>query len=126
MAKRNTENLKPLNGRTPEEVKRITTMGGKASAAAQKRKRDLRAAAQAILEATYSDKNGEERTGAEMLVLKQFAKALNKGDTKAFEVLRDTAGQKPAQKVDVTTDVKNPLEGLTTEELKKLANGTNK
>ena len=35
---------------------------------------------------------------------KQFEKAM-KGDTKAFEVVRDTAGQKPTDKIEMKTDV---------------------
>ena len=36
------------------------------------------------------------------MALKQFEKAL-KGDTRAFEVIRDTAGQKPVEKVEMAT-----------------------
>lgn len=44
-------------------------------------------------------KNEVKMSGAEAIAMKQFEKAL-KGDTKAFEVLRDTAGQKPVDKVE--------------------------
>lgn len=72
--------------------------GGKASAETRRKKRDIRLALEALLEKTYKGKNGEELTGAEAIAVKQMEKAL-KGDTRAFEIVRDTAGQKPVEKV---------------------------
>lgn len=77
--------------------------GGKASGEARRQKRDLRRALEILLEKTVSkDKDGKEISGAEAMALKQFEKAL-KGDTRAFEVIRDTAGQKPVEKVEMAT-----------------------
>lgn len=74
--------------------------GGIASGEARRKKRDLKLAIQALLEADVKDKKtGEVMSGAEALVAAQYRKAL-KGDTKAFEVLRDTSGQKPVEKVE--------------------------
>jgi len=74
--------------------------GGLASAEARRKKRDLRLAIETLLEKDYTSKNGETVSGAEAIAIKQFEKAM-KGDTRAFEVLRDTAGQKPIDKVMV-------------------------
>jgi len=74
--------------------------GGKASAEARRRKRELRLVIEELLEKEYRGKNGETVSGAEAIAIKQFEKAM-KGDTRAFEVLRDTAGQKPIEKVMV-------------------------
>lgn len=75
--------------------------GGKASGEARRQKRDLRRALEILLEKTVSkDKDGKEISGAEAMALKQFEKAL-KGDTRAFEVIRDTAGQQVTQKITV-------------------------
>lgn len=82
---------------TPEEQSK----GGIASAEARRKKRDIRAALEALLEKTYKGKGGEQLSGAEAIALKQMEKAL-KGDTRAFEVVRDSAGQKPVDKVEVT------------------------
>lgn len=79
---------------TPEEQSK----GGMASAEARRKKRDIRAALEALLEKTYKGKGGEELSGAEVIALKQMEKAI-KGDTRAFEVVRDSAGQKPIEKV---------------------------
>lgn len=95
----NDENLKPFNERTESEKREITTKGGKASGEARRRKRDIRAAMEALLEKNYKTSMGE-LSGAEAISLKQMEKAL-KGDPKAFELVRDSAGQKPIEKVMV-------------------------
>ena len=73
--------------------------GGKASGEARRQKADLRKMCQMVLEMDVKDKNGEVKSGAEAITLAQLRKAL-KGDAKAYEVLRDTAGQKPVDKVE--------------------------
>lgn len=77
--------------------------GGKASAEARRKKRDLRAALEVLLEREVSDGNGGTITGAQALTARLYKEAL-KGNVKAFEVLRDTVGQKPVEKV-VVADV---------------------
>ena len=66
------------------------------------RKRDIRRAFEALLEKGYLE-DGIELTGAELIALKQFEKA-KEGDTKAFEVVRDTVGQKPSEKIDLSIE----------------------
>lgn len=77
--------------------------GGKASAEARRKKRDLRAALEVLLEREVADGNGGTITGAQALTARLYKEAL-KGNVKAFEVLRDTVGQKPIEKV-VVADV---------------------
>ena len=96
----NEQNLRPSEYQlSQEEAKR----GGIASGEARRRKRDIRLALEALLEKDISDKNGNVMTTTEAIALKQIEKAL-KGDTKAFEVVRDTVGQKPTEKLDVTVN----------------------
>lgn len=92
----NEQNLKPLS---TEKAREIGAKGGKASVEARRKKRDLKLAIQILLETDIKGKNGEIKSGAEAIAIAQFQKAL-KGDTRAFEVLRDTAGQKPIEKVE--------------------------
>lgn len=95
---------------TPEELSK----GGKASAEARRKKRDLRQAIEILLETDVKDENGEVKSGAEAIAVAQFQKAL-KGDTRAFEVIRDTAGQKPVEKVmvaEVDSDVISEIENM--------------
>ena len=95
MAKKE-DNLKPCEYKlSQEEAKK----GGIASGEARRRKRDIRLAMEALLEKQYKGKDGKEISGAEAIALKQMEKAL-KGDAKAFELVRDTAGQKPIEKVE--------------------------
>lgn len=93
----NEQNLRPSEYRlSQEEAKK----GGIASGEARRRKRDLRLAMEALLEQDITDNKGKTVSGAEAIALKQFQKAL-KGDTRAFEMIRDTAGQKPVDKVQI-------------------------
>lgn len=99
----NEQNLIPNSERTPNELRQQTQKGGIASGEARRRKRDIRLALEALLEKDISDKHGNTMSTAEAIALKQIEKAL-KGDTKAFEVVRDSAGQKPTDKIDLTVN----------------------
>lgn len=95
----NEQNLKmykPGEKRARENGKK----GNIASQEAKRRKKDLKACIEALLEHEIEDKKGNKMSGAEAISIKQFEKAL-KGDAKAFELLRDTSGQKPIEKIQV-------------------------
>ena len=94
---------KGFDSRTTTEQQEIAKQGGIASGEARRRKRDIRLALEALLERDIKDKQGNVMTTTEAIALKQIEKAL-KGDTKAFEVVRDTVGQKPTDKIDVTVN----------------------
>lgn len=93
----NKQNLKVP---TSEEARKNGRKGGIASGEARRQKRDLKRAMEILLEKQVTTKKGDEMSGAEAIALKQFEKAL-KGDAKAFELVRDTAGQKPIEKIQV-------------------------
>lgn len=95
----NEQNLIPNSKRTPQELREITRKGGIASGKARREKKELKQIVEALFERMYDTEGGEKISGAEAITVKQMEKAL-KGDTKAFEVLRDTAGQKPVEKVE--------------------------
>lgn len=94
---------KGFDSRTTTEQQEIAIKGGIASGEARRRKRDIRLALEALLEKDITDKHGNTMSTAEAIAIKQIEKAL-KGDTKAFEVVRDSAGQKPSDKIDVTVN----------------------
>lgn len=94
---------KGFDSRTTDELQEIATKGGINSGEARRRKRDIRLALEALLEKDITDKHGNTMSTAEAIAIKQIEKAL-KGDTKAFEVVRDSAGQKPSDKIDVTVN----------------------
>ncbi len=113
----NEQNLIPNNQRSPTEVRENGAKGGKASGEARRAKRDLRKALESLLEKEFKGKGGETLSGAEAIALKQMEKAL-KGDTRAFEVIRDTAGQKPVDKVvvsEIDPDVVREVEKMVLE-----------
>ena len=76
------------------------SMGGKRSAEVRREKRELRKALEILMEQEITDKKGNTKTGTEAMAIAVFQKAL-KGDIRAFEVVRDTVGQKPIEKVQV-------------------------
>ena len=113
MARKGIENLKTP---TTEEARERGKKGGIASGEARRRKKELRECLEILLERDIKAKNGEVISGAEAIALKQFEKAL-KGDTRAFEVVRDTAGQKPIERVQMTE-----VDQSTIDEVEKLFN----
>jgi hypothetical protein len=69
----------------------------------------MRAALETLLSGKAPVKvNGKNASGAEALAWMVFYKALN-GDLKAWELVRDTAGQKPKEKETPATVVVNNL-----------------
>jgi len=95
------DNLKPFTSeQSREKAKENGKKGGIASGEAKRRKRDLKLAMQALLEADVKDKRtGEVMSGAEAIALAQYRKAL-KGDDKAFRIVGEYSGQKPVEKVE--------------------------
>ena len=73
--------------------------GGKASAEARRRRKDLRMALEMLLEKEYTDNQGKKITGTEAITAKLFQQAM-KGNIRAFETIRSTVGQDPVQKVE--------------------------
>ena len=102
--------------------------GGYAGAVTKRRRRDIRLALEVLLEKDYNIKDPDnpsarrDVSGAEALALVAMNKAL-RGDPKAWELVRDTAGQKPVERmviadVDAETiaDVERMVEGSEDEE----------
>lgn len=76
--------------------------GGRASGEARRKKKQLRDALQELLDREYTDREGHVADGTAILAAQLFKKAQN-GDVRAWEVLRDTVGQKPVEKIEVDT-----------------------
>lgn len=66
------------------------------------RRKSLKEALEILLEKEYETESGEKMTGIDLISLKQIEKAIKSGDTKAFEVIRDTIGQKPVERVEIS------------------------
>lgn len=81
-----------------EKQAAIAKKGGIASGKAKREKKLLKDCFDELLSREWENKNGQKSTGAEAITLTMFKKALA-GDPKAFEIVRDTAGQKPVERV---------------------------
>ena len=85
----NTENLVSLADRTTEEQRAIASAGGNASGEARRKRKTLKEELLLMLS------EGETQQSVTLALIE---KAMS-GDTKAFEVIRDTIGEKPVDKV---------------------------
>lgn len=116
----NAKNLKPI--RSVSEARKKGRKGGVASG---KKRRELKAFKD-LLEAGLSQEikteSGKSYTRAEYIALKLIKNAEN-GNIKAFEVIRDTIGQKPVDKVESKTEITagNDLSKLGTKTLLEMA-----
>ena len=123
----NEKNLVPFTSeQSHEEAVKNGRKGGIASGEAKRNRKMLRDCIDYLFEredAMVLGADGSPMSGAEQLAYNLFVKALSEPDTakaaKAFEVLRDTAGQKPVEKVQATQTVVD-LSGFSTEELKAM------
>lgn len=87
----NEQNLRSIGDLTTKEQREITSKGGKASVEARRKRKTLREELLLLLETNnYNEK----------ISLAMIKKAL-KGDTKAFNTIRDTIGEKPVEKLEV-------------------------
>lgn len=89
--KGNPQNLTPNTQRTPKERQELAKKAGKASAKKRQEQKTLKEELLLLLA------EGDTQKKISLALIK---KALN-GDTKAFEVIRDTTGQKPTDKQEV-------------------------
>ena len=115
----NPENLtgRGFDELTAEEQREIAIKGGKASVESRRRKKELKELATLWMETEIGkDKKGNPLTGAEAMIQLAAKEAL-KGNAKFWELLRDTAGQKPVEKVmiaDVDQSVIDEVEAMVT------------
>ncbi|MCL2631507.1 MAG: hypothetical protein FWD45_00205 [Coriobacteriia bacterium] len=113
----NEDNLRPQNTRTKSEQRAVAVQGGKASGAARRQKKLIRDNLQMLMEmqvkpgkaAESLRKLGipeDEMTNQMAMAVAAWQEAL-KGNVRAQEYVRDTIGQRPADKLivaEVDTD----------------------
>lgn len=85
----NEQNLRPIRNLTKEEAKKRGSAGGKKSVEARREKKLFKTVIEEQLGNTI-----------ENIVAKMIDEAANKGNVQAATWLRDTAGQKPIDKVE--------------------------
>lgn len=91
IANKGIENLKPVTKRSKEEAREISKKGGIRSGEVRRERKKLKE--ELLLLLSEGDNNRR-------MSIAIFERALN-GDTKAFEVIRDTIGEKPKEEIEV-------------------------
>lgn len=99
----NVDNLTNLRDRTPEERREIARKGQAAGTEVKRQKRTIRKALQAWLDGDsgVKGKDGQPLTGTELMVA-VAVKEMARGNPKYWELIRDTAGQKPVEQIMVS------------------------
>ncbi len=92
----NESNLVSLADRTTEEQRKIAKMGGIASGESRRKRKTLKEELLVLLS------EGDTQEKISLSLIKQALE----GNTKAFEIIRDTVGEKPKEEIEVT-DVTN-------------------
>lgn len=95
----NEQNLKPFDKLTESEQRAIRSKGGKASGEARRARKTLREELLALLSQEIKDENGNP-VNTQVAMSTSLIKEAIDGNTKAFEIIRDTIGEKPVDKVE--------------------------
>ena len=96
----NTRNLRPPF--SPSEAREFGKRGAAASVMTRRRRKMLREELLYLLGQKITGKDGQKYTAQEAMSVALIRQAIS-GNTKAFEVIRDTIGEKPTESVAVST-----------------------
>ena len=130
----NEENLISNSERTPKERQERAKKMGIASGKSRRKRKTMKETLEILLAlpmgdgktieveelknfAGLKDKNVDVQT---LIMIKTLQEYLKRGNPALLAFIRDTIGEKPTDSVAVSGTLNNPLEGLTTDELKKL------
>ena len=105
----NEENLIPNSQRTPSELREMATKGGKASGEARRKRKSLKEELLLMLE------DEEVQKSVTIALINQA----QKGNVRAYEMMRDTIEEKPVEKVQSTQTIVD-MSKLSTEEIKAM------
>ena len=113
----NEQNLRTLS---PKEAREQGRKGGKASAAKRAERKTFREGLLLLLNEPLKDKGGQvtDKTTQDAIIAGLVKRAIN-GDTRAFEMIRDTIGEKPVEVVNVNT----PDPSIMDEIARRMADG---
>ena len=90
------ENLKPI--RTEKEARIKGQNGGIKSGEVRRAKKTMKEMLDYLLEKEIENKKGDKASTQEAITIALIKQALN-GNVKAYEVIRDTIGEKPENKI---------------------------
>lgn len=127
----NEQNLIPFNKQTEEEQREKARKGGIASGVARRKRKAMKENLELLLSLKVQDKKikavmkalgikESEMTNQMAMQVAMLNQSL-KGNVQAYKELRDTVEGKPTDniKVDGNINTTNPLENLSTEEIRK-------
>ena len=134
MSKGKKENLKPFNKLTVEEQRKLASMGGKKSVEVKNQKRLLKDTIEMMLKLQptpqmvneCAEKFGFNPKDLQDIITGGLISKAMSGDSRAFEVLRDTVGQKPKEVIESTntnTNIDIKDEKLINEIIQKAKRG---
>ena len=112
MTDSNGRPVSPVNGQPLPEGRRfepgdrareIGRKGGKNSKAKQKMRKTLREELLALLSEQITDKNSGRQMEAQRAMSTALIQQALRGNVKAFEIVRDTIGEKPVDNISVST-----------------------
>ena len=101
----NEQNLRPFTSdQSREAAKKNGSKGGKATARNKRERKTFREGLLLLLNEPLKDKSGNvtDNTTQDAIIAALVKRAAS-GDTRAFEMIRDTIGEKPVQDVKVST-----------------------
>lgn len=110
----NLKKGKATRFKSGEKAAKSGRKGGIASGEAKRKKKLLKECLDELLEKEWENRKGEKMIGSELISVAVFRKAMA-GDLKAYELVRDTAGQKPVDKVmlaEVDQNTINEVEAM--------------
>lgn len=85
-----------------EAAARNGRKGGLKAGENRRRRKAFAEAFNTLLERSFSDHNGNKLQGVEAIAAKVFQEAMN-GDLKAAQMIRDTVGEMPVQRIEMDT-----------------------
>ena len=90
---------------TAETAATLGAKGAQASAESKRARKTIRAELEKLLATHPVDKDGKEsEMSYQSAMIAALLKKALKGDTKAFEIIRDTVGEKPIENVEITAN----------------------
>lgn len=103
----NPQNLVRNEDRTPSQRRENARKAGKASAAKRAERKTFREGLLLLLNEPLKDKEGNvsDKTTQDAIIAGVVKRAIN-GDTRAFELIRDTIGEKPEEIMKLNAQVK--------------------
>ena len=118
----NEQNLKSIGERTTSEQREITRSGGKKSGEVRRKRKTIKQQLELLLSTPVSNEDlkkqikkwgiDDDDINNQMAVTVSLYQQALKGNTKAIEIIRDTVGEKPVEKLEHSGNIGNSLDVL--------------